>query len=265
MSMTLNFFEHSFDRGRRLQEAGRTKEAAHLFDRLGLHADIPNEIAAEALVSLGRLQLEQGTVQAARRTASEACRRDPFAAEAHFLNAQACLEGDDADLDQAYGSLLSAIEQDPEAAVFRAELGKIQIALGMAEEGIASLELAVEFEPNNPAMLRDLVDAFMDLGREAEAFNRARNALFRSPRIQGFRTLWNDLCFCRAADELASTEEQVRQTAPVSKPRILRFEPVETQNTSGRIGQRHIRHDGPSELASPHFPMPASKTDRRRA
>src|SRR5258707_10771825 len=116
MSMTLNFFEQSFNRGRRLQEAGRNKEAARLFDRLGLHADVPNEIAAEALTSLGQLLLEQGQVEAARKTTGEACRRDPFVAEAQFLHAQACAEGDDADLDQAYGALLLAVELDPDVA-----------------------------------------------------------------------------------------------------------------------------------------------------
>src|SRR5437588_514525 len=108
MSMTLNFFEHSFNRGRRLQEAGRN-----------------NEVARN-----------------------------------------------------------------------RAELGKVQIALGMGQDGLQSLEQAVELEPENPEMLRDLVDALMDLGREADAFSRAKAALFSAPRIQGFRTLWNDLCFC---------------------------------------------------------------------
>jgi tetratricopeptide (TPR) repeat protein len=265
MSMTLNFFEHSFNRGRRLREAGRTNEAARLFDKLGLNATLPDEIAAEALTSLGQLQLEQGLVEAARSTMSEACRRDPFAAESHYLHAQACAEGDDADLDQAYSSLQSAVELEPESPTFRAELGKLQIALGMEEEGIGSLELAVELDPESPALLRDLVDALMDLGREAEAFQKARTALFAHPRIQGFRSLWNDLCFCQVADEINIAADQLRQATPVVRPHILQFESLDAPKATGRVGQRIIRQDGPSDLPPPRASIPFSRTDRRRA
>lgn len=265
MSMTLNFFEHSFNRGRRLQEAGRNKEAARLFDRLGLHADVPDEIASEALVSLGELLLEQGQVEAARQTTSEACRRDPFAAEAQFAHAQACLEGDDAELEQAHGALLLAMELDPDVARYRAELGKVQIALGLEEEGLQSLEQAVELEPNDPAILRDLVDGLMDLGREAEAFRRAKAALFGAPRIQGFRTLWNDLCFCRAADDLASATEEAPAPNPAARARILPFTPTQSPAGTSQVGRRRLRHDGAVDHATPHFPRLSSKTDRRRA
>ena len=265
MSMTLNFFEHSFNRGRRLQEAGRTSEAARLLDKLGLNAELPDEIAAEVLTSLGQMQLEQGLVESARSTMAEACRRDPFAAESHYLHAQACIEGDDADLDLAYSSLLSAVELEPETPIFRAELGRLQIALGMEEEGVGSLELAVELDPESPALLRDLVDALMDLGREAEAFQKARSALFANPRIQGFRSLWNDLCFCQVADEINVAADHLRQALPVAKPHILRFDSTDAPKTTVRVGQRIIRQDGPSDLPPPRTSIPFSRTDRRRA
>jgi tetratricopeptide (TPR) repeat protein len=263
MSMTLNFFEHSFMRGRRLQEAGRTNEAARLFDRLSSHAELPDEIASEALTSLGQMFLEQGQTEAARRSSSEACRRDPFAADAQFTHALACLDGDDADLEQAYGALLLAVELDPDAAQYRAELGKVQMALGMEEEGLQSLEHAVEIEPQSPEILRDLVDALMDLGREDEAFRRAKAALFSAPRIQGFRTLWNDLRFCRAADELGMGEEIEAQPAAQSRCRILRFAPI--QETTAEVGGRRVRKDDGAEIAAPHFPISIAKPNRRRA
>jgi tetratricopeptide (TPR) repeat protein len=265
MSMTLNFFEHSFNRGRRLQEAGRSKEAARLFDRLGLLTNAPDEIASEALTSLGQMLLEQGEVEAARQSTQEACRRDPCAAEAQFAHAQACLEGDDADLEQALGAFLLAVEIEPDVARYHAELGKVQIALDMELEGLQSLEHAVELEPESPAMLRDLIDSLMDLGQEAEAFKRAKAALFMAPRIQGFRALWNDLCFCRAADEIALAEEAALKLAPKLRCRILPFAQNQSPGRTSQVGRRRVRHDGATETASPHFPRLSPKTDRRRA
>jgi tetratricopeptide (TPR) repeat protein len=265
MSMTLNFFDHSFERGRRLQEAGKTKEAARLFDRIGYQADLPREIAVEALTSLGQFQLELGQVETARRTLETACKRDPHSANAHFLNSQACLAGDDADLERAYEALSEAVELEPEEAEYHAELGKVQIALGLEEEGLESIERAVELEPKSPRFLRDLVDALMDLGDEAKAIETARRAIFQNPKIQGFRTLWNDLRFCQTADEFASEMDLTPRATETAKPSILRFAPIETSGAGARARKRIIREDSASKLAAPHTHLPFIKPDRRLA
>ena len=264
MSNTLNFFAHTFARGRRLREAGKLKEAARLFDRLGHHALAPKEIALEALISLGRFQLEMGQTESARATASLACNRGPHSADAFLLLAQASLNGDDADLEQAHDALCQATELDPASAGIRAELGKVQIALGMEPEGIVSLEIAVELESKNPEYLRDLIDALMDLGQEEQATQRARNAIFQNPRIQGFQTLWNDIRFCLTADELESETDLTPIVPKETKMCILPFMPVATKSTS-RASQRVIRQDAASELAAPHKHLPFIKPDRRRA
>jgi len=264
MSNTLNFFAHSFARGRRLQEAGKRKEAARLFDRLGHHDLAPEEIALEALISLGRFQLEMDKPETARATASLVCARDPHSADAFVLLSEACLAGDDADLEQAHDALCQAAELDPSSASIRAELGKVQIALGMETEGLVSIEIAVELESKNPLYLRDLIDALMDLGREEEATRRARNAIFLNPRIQGFQTLWNDLRFCLTADELESETNLSPLVPKETKKYILPFKPPAAKS-AGRVSQRVIRQDAPSELAAPHKHLPFIKPDRRLA
>jgi tetratricopeptide (TPR) repeat protein len=265
MSMTLNFLAHSLERGRRLQEAGKAKEAAQLFDHLGQQSDLPKEIAFEALMSLGQFRLEVGEIAAARHTLASACERDPHSAAAQFSFAQACLAGDDADLEQAHEALREAAELEPNAAEYRAELGKVQIALGMEEDGMESLELACQLEPANPLYLRDVVDALMDLGNEVAATSRVRQAMFQNPRIPGFKTLWNDLRFCLTADEIDADGEPTLPAVSPSKLHILQFPQTEVSETKPATRRRTIRQDGASELQTPHTHLPFVKPDRRLA
>ena len=251
MSMTLNFLAHSFERGRRLQEAGKTKLAAHLFDHLAKQTELPKEIAFDALMSLGQFRLELGEVEAARHTLATACERDPHSANAQFAFAEACLAGDDADLERAYEALCEATELESENAEYRAELGKVQIALGMEAEGLVSLEMAIELNPASPRFLRDLVDALMDMGDEAEATRRVREAMFLNPRNPGFKTLWNDLRFCLTADEIDADAEPTPRAIAPAKQQILKF-PTPEKSTVAKAGRRRtIRQDGPSELPAP--------------
>jgi predicted Zn-dependent protease len=265
MSMTLNFLAHSFERGRRLQEAGRSKQAAHLFDHLAHQPELPKEIAFDALMSLGQFRLEVGEVEAARHTLANACEREPHAAPAQFALAQACLAGDDADLERAYEALCQATELDPDSAEYRVELGKVQIALGMDTEGLESLEMAVELSPSSPQFLRDLVDALMDLGNEAEALSRVRQAMFQNPRNPGFKTLWNDLRFCLTADEISADAEPARRVGTPAKQHILQFPTAAVSKEDKPTRRRTIRQDGAGELAAPHSHLPFVRPDRRLA
>ena len=209
MSNTLNF-SHIVRTG---PETTRNRQAEEAARYLIVSVIMPwHPKNPEALISLGRFQLEMASPK--RPATAFWFARDPHSADAFVLLAEACLAGDDADLEQAHDALRQAAELDPSSASIRAELGKVQIALGMETEGQVSLEIAVELESKNPLYLRDLIDALMDLGLEEEATRWARNAIFQNPRIQGFQTLWNDLRFCLTADEL---ESETDLSPPVPK------------------------------------------------
>jgi tetratricopeptide (TPR) repeat protein len=265
MSMTLNFLAHSFERGRRLQEAGNPKQAARFFEHLAHHPDLSREVSLDALLSLGQFRLELGEVSAARQTLSAACEKDPTSAAAHFALAEACLEGDDADLERAYEALCEAVELDPEAAPYRAELGKVQLALGMDAEGFTSLETAIELKPGDTRYLRDLVDALMDIGEEDQALVRVRQAVFANPHNPGFQALWNDLRFCMTADQLDVDAETEPRTVAPSSQHILKFPTMAESGSAEKVPHRTIRHDAAAELPTPHKHLPFVRTDRRRA
>jgi tetratricopeptide (TPR) repeat protein len=264
MSKTLNLFDHSLLRGRRLGEAGRASDAARVFQHIGTSKIVPANIAGEALTRLGELQLQRGQIETARQTLSLAVKRDPSSAEARYYLGMALLAGDDADLSKALESLTFAVALNPEQARFYAELGKVQIALGLEEAGFQSLSEAVDLEPANPGILHELVDALIDAGADDKAAQLIKNALFRYPRLAGFRKLWSDFRFCQALGEDAlSIRAEIKRTPP--QPRILPFPTVQVGDEGIETGRRLIRRDPPAAVTGPHLPLSATTNDLRMA
>lgn len=75
----------------------------------------------------------------------------------------------------------NAVELSPGTAVYRLNLAQVQAKLGRPREAIASLAAALELEPRNPRILRDLALVYSALGDAASARRYVERGLAVAP------------------------------------------------------------------------------------
>jgi len=262
MEPTLNLVDHLLAMGRRLQELGRTGDALKVLKQLASFRQLPEEAAEETHVRLGELHLKRRRFRLARRHLTAALRHRPEEARYHQLMAVSCQAAGRGDLKRAAEHYRRALELDPQCPTCLTGYGLLAIQVGQTEEGLASLRRAAELAPDNPEVLGKLARGLCQTGQADEARKVLRAALFRNPRQQRFRRLWEEFQFqqLRQQQQLERIN-RLRLTGEDEEPVLLPFVRPEGDETDG--GSRRIRRDGPARLPAPHLPWVPQPSEQR--
>lgn len=251
MSRTLNMLDHLLERGRHLQQLGRTEDAVAVLDRLTGFQELPANIAEEAWSRLAEMQRKRGELNVSRRHLSAALVVQPRSALYHRLMAEILETVEEGDTERALEHYRQALEIEPDDALVLSAFGRLALNLGHEEEGLAALERAAELAPDEPLVLSRLARGLHDLGRTDAARSLLRAAMFRHGRDARFRRTWQEFQFAVLGD----AQRQERHTADDVAGRPSMVLPFTTErNTTEPSNPPAVRRDGASRLRAPHLP-----------
>jgi tetratricopeptide (TPR) repeat protein len=260
MSDALNLFDELLSRARRLQEAGRWREALRLLYRLAGFEELPSGLGEEVHARIGEIFLKRRRYAQARKFLREALRRRPGRARSHFLLGLAFHADPHGDKGRALRHYRRSLELAPDQARCRGEAGLLSIDMGRVDEGLALLRQAAEKAPADAGAVGRLVKGLCLAGRPDEARAAVRSALFAAPRCRRLNELRIDLELAelRRSRDLASARRD-REEGPV----LLPFIRLADTHPSPRAP--HVRRDGAGALAGPHLVRIRARAERRRA
>jgi tetratricopeptide (TPR) repeat protein len=268
MSRTLNLTDRLLERGRFLQEIGRTHDAARILGRLAGLRELPAPAAEETQARLAEMHLRQYKFAQARRHLTAALAHSPDDARYHYLLGIAHDQDEEGDPQSAFEHFRRSLEIDPDQPRCLGEFGILALCLGHNEEGLKALRRGVDLAPDDPDTVGKLVEGLCLAEQPEEARLALRAALFRNPRHQGFRKLWNDFQW-EQLHEQQEAERQARQAARDDEeeaPAVLPFvRPEPGSVPAAQQRRKRIRHDGPSAPVPPHSPRTNRLPGRRHA
>jgi tetratricopeptide (TPR) repeat protein len=252
MSMMLNLADHVLANARNLQFLGRHQDALETLSRLSRFRRLSHSVAEEVQARLAELYLARGKLRKARRHIKAALVHRPACARYHHVMARALVLDEDGDKQTAADHYRKSLELDPQQPDCLGEYGMLMIELGQPDKGYRCLRRAVEMAPNDPEVLRKLVDVLEGEGRFDDIRRTLRAALFRNPRDARFRRMWDDFQFQQLwRDQAARSVKDGSQ--PESLPAVLPFV---------RPPLRIIRCDSAAAPASPHRPRTVGQSLR---
>ena len=266
MSKTLNLSEHLLERGRFLQGLGRTHDAMRVFGRLAGQRDLPAPVAEETQIRLAEMRLRQNDFAQARRHLVAALVRNPKNARYHYLLALAHDQDEQGDPRSALNHFRQSLALDPQQPRCLGDFGILCLCLGNNEEGLQALRRGVDLAPDDPDTVGKLVEGLCLAEQPEEARLALRAALFRNPKHQGFRKLWNDFQW----EQLYEEQEAERETARAAldeheEPMTLPFQRPAPGDAALAPVRKRIRRDAPSPPSPPHTPRPDHLPGRKHA
>jgi tetratricopeptide (TPR) repeat protein len=265
MSRTLNLTECLLERGRFLQNLGRTHDAMRVFGRLAGLRELPAAMAEETQIRLAEMHLRQHEFAQARRHLTAALIHNPNNARYHYLLAAAHDQDEKGDPQSAFKHFRQSLELDPNQPRCLSEYGIVALCLGHNEAGLKALRRGVDLAPDDPDTVAKLVEGLCLAEQPAEARLALRAALFRNPRHPQFRKLWNDFQWDELYEEQEAQREANRSVPEDDEPALLPYVPRETSAPVVDRGRKRIRHDGPSAPLPPHSPRRNQLPGRRHA
>ena len=266
MSRTLNLTERLLERGRFLQEMGLTHDALGIFGRLAGLRGLPAATAEETQIRLAEMHLRQDKFAQARRHLTAALAHNPNNARYHYLIALAHDQDDQGDPQSALEHFRQSLALEPDQPRCLGEFGILALCLGHNGEGLAALRRGVALAPDDPDAVAKLVEGLCLAEQPEEARLALRAALFRNPRSQGFRKLWNDFQWEQLYEEQQAEREAKRSSwDEEEKSMLLPFTRPEPGTLPAPSGRKRVRRDGPSAPLPPHTPRPNHLPGRRHA
>jgi tetratricopeptide (TPR) repeat protein len=267
MSRMLGLVDSLLVAGRKQQQLGREGEALKIFKRLASFGDLPEGVAEETQARLGEIQVRRGHYRKARRHLAAALAHQPQSSRYHALMAGA-LAADDrkGDRELALAHYRLALDLDGDDPDCLSEYGLLAVRMGETGEGFAALRQAVEMCPSNPELVTRLVDALGEEGREDEARQVLRLAVFQNPRDARFQRLYGDWRFHELRRQQQSEIRGMTAASGTSGPRILPFVRMSDQGreeAKGRVSAKIVRRDPPAP--QPFKPRQGRLRQRRSA
>ncbi len=266
MSRTLNLLEQLLSRGRKLQDLGRSDDAASVLVRLAGLQELPAEVAEEAQIRLAELHLRRRRYSQARRHLAAALILRPDNARYHYLMGNALELDDNADPQRALEHYRRSLEIDPDQPRCLSDLGLLALEMGEDDEGIRALRQAVELAPDDADAVGKLAEGLCLLERFDEARLLLRAALFRNSRDYAFQRLWNDFQFQQSRQEQHSALElDLLRWDAIEQPRVLPFVRPPSDGEQNGSSRKIFRRDNASKPAKPHTSYPTPQSDRKHA
>jgi tetratricopeptide (TPR) repeat protein len=250
MSRMLGLVDSLLVAGRKQQQLGREGEALRIFKRLASFGELPADVAEETQARLAEIQVRRGHYAKARRHLAAALAHQPQSSRYHALMAGA-LAADDrrGDRERALEHYRLALDLDGEDPNCLSEYGLLAVRMGETEDGFAALRQAIELSPNNPELVTRLVEALCEEGREDEARQVLRLAVFQNPRDARVRRLYSDWRFHQLRRQQQSSRQEVTAGAGTSGPRILPFVRMidhSSDESNARAARKTVRRDPPA-------------------
>lgn len=146
-----------------------------------------NEDLAEAQISLGLVELENGHLDVAEVALRQALQLDPGNAEGSYAEARlAMIRGDDGAAQEAFRRSLAAGKDDRELHDL---WGTLHYRYGRFEEAVESFHRSIERAPDSTVGYRNLAAAYFKLDRLGEAAAELQKALALEPSTDLFANL----------------------------------------------------------------------------
>lgn len=246
MSTKLKLIDHLLARTQELAKQD-DDEALAVLERLATFHAVPAEVAEMAQASLAEIMVRRKKWTRARRHLAVALLYRPDCARYHYLMAMALAGGRKNDPERAREHYQKALELDPEMTDCLADFGLFCLSQGDADEGIETLQRAVDQSPDDPALLDRLVEALGTIRRRDEARTLLLHARFRHPRDARYEQLWNDFRFQEVVE--AQPPRQTRPTTKRPRAELVLLPFVRLKQSAKRAT---IRRDGPATLPAPH-------------
>jgi cytochrome c-type biogenesis protein CcmH/NrfG len=250
MSATLPFARYLLSKCRNLERLGQNHTATRLLNRLTSFRDTPEDVARETHVQLAELHVKCGRLKNARRELAAALALEPDNARVHFLMAEAVEQDGNCDPIRALWHYRQCTRLDAENPRYWCAFGLLAVRLGETTKGLKALRRAYALAPEDHEVLRDVVEGLREADEAAEAGKLLRIALFRNPRDQHVRALWQAHQF-----HTLHAEQQAARVAQSRGNVILSFPPQGRQEVPQAAGNKRIRHDLPSGTPRPKLTL----------
>jgi tetratricopeptide (TPR) repeat protein len=263
MSRMLNLVDELLSRSRRLQQFGRHDEAFNVLTRLATFPDLPARARQEAEARLGELCLRERKYKRARRHLRAALRHQPKNARYHYLLAHAFARGSAADMSRALDHYRLSLELKPGRPARLCAVGLLLVRLGLSARGLQYLRQAIQFAPEDVAILRKVVKGMQLANRAAEARQLLFGARFRRPHDRELTALCHNLQF----DQLRKDQQISRQrVANVNRNALVLLPFVRAEGEAMPTRRaRIVRQDGPSGTPPPRGLLRVRRPDQRHA
>lgn len=175
MSRTLTFVHDGWTVAKRFAEVGRRLEALGHLDRLLACPDLPVGIACEARRLAAEIELERERFSAARKHLRAALALEPGDAEAYYLVGRSFEEDPEGSDERALKWYRKAVSLSPDAR-YVAAYGRTAIRCDQVKLG---LKLLGQVESGDIAVVRVVVEGFLEAGKTDEARRAIMRARFR--------------------------------------------------------------------------------------
>jgi hypothetical protein len=239
---------------RSLAAHGHRPDALARLSRLLARPDLPASVAAEAHRLAGQLLIDAERYPTARRHLSAAAALEPSRAETFHLWGLAHEEDPHGCDHRAALRFRAACRLEPNNARYRAAFGRAAVRCDRLKTGVRELVAAADAAPGDLAVLRVVIDGFLEAGR----FDTARRVLTRARFL------------CPADRELVALVERVRyEMARHEQGRTTRRrQDADPARDGGRVVLPFVRVDRTDEapaaggtvrrdvfsMPQPHFP-----------
>jgi tetratricopeptide (TPR) repeat protein len=224
------------DAGRRAFEGGDLDTAERRF-RCALEAP---EQPAEALLWLGRVASQRGTIPDAVNWLEQALDRDPALVEASV--ALALIHARAGRAEDARDTLWTAVHHSPGAADAWFQLGRLLAVSGQLNDAIRCLERVVAIDPGRADANIELGRVFYRLRRYADAVAWFRLGLEGAPGDpQAHNDLANSLLYLQRNDEALALYEGLVRRFPASS--VARLGYANCLQQLGRFDQAKAEYD----------------------
>jgi Flp pilus assembly protein TadD len=247
MAMALRLVDGLWSRCTNLLDRGQVSQASHLLKRL-LQLELPQDMRAEASMTLAGLCRQSGDYENARKHVSAALAGDPEDPSLHHMLGYLHDEDEEGSDTRALTHLRKAVKLAPESSECHRALGEYLYHHDQQTRGMAHLRKAIELEPENIDSLSTLLEALVEQGQIDEAKNLLRQLQFRlgkaHPQIQ---RLWNTFAYLTAQNQQRKVTTTTA-TIPLPRPSKVKAKP----RTSAQPA--HIlRFDSAHALQSRHL------------
>jgi tetratricopeptide (TPR) repeat protein len=246
MSRTLNLLDQMLLRARTLQQSGRLQRSLGLLRQISRWPNLPVERELEVQRLLGETCFQLRKYKHARKHLRQVVRLQPDDVEALLQLARAIDHDPMIDARQASRYYRKALEYQPDDPKVLRECGQYFIQMGRCRMGLKLLYRAMELAPHDFDNVKAYVDGLEEMQLYADAKQTLRLARFRHQQNSRFHQIWGDLEYRQL--RFRQRSESAERAEPTDTVPFLR---LHTGEPAKRI--RVVRHDLGSE-AGPHFP-----------